>query len=389
MTVDRKQFRDSRRYRVAVASEVVAPVLRIVARAVSRSAAASPSQWRTGVIFGNGHIGDVLYRTCSLDLLKRGLPDCEWSYVTTPSAAEALTNNPSLAAVLPWSLDADTQALAPGWHRHLAERRFDVALCSENVAHHHALLLALKLGIPNRVAFTQKGLSGLVTEAVQLPESMSRPAQFRYLVRQITRLQDTAALRPRLFPSVSDTNAAESEWARLKLNDAEFVIACSVTTRQTIGDFPPGLFIDILRRALDIAPAARVVLAGSAGDRPLLNSMAQELDGRAAVSAGVLSVLGYGAMLQRCAVFIGADSGPRHLANAAGIPVFFVRNMGTSEIEAGAYCPTETDIAPAGEYLSPNAMRSALDDVDRYAVATALVSAARLQLRDKAEGTPP
>jgi len=61
--------------------------------------------------------------------------------------------------------------------------------------------------------------------------------------------------------------------------------------------------------------------------------------------------------------------------------VFFVRNMGATEIGSGKYCPTEIDIAPRGEYLSPQAMRRALDDVDRDAVANAIVSAARQQVR--------
>ena len=386
--VDRRQFRDLSHYGLAVASEVVAPALRVLARAASRSGSVSPQQWRTGLILGNGHIGDVLYLTCSLDLLKRGLPRCDWSYLTTASAGAALAGNPSLAEVLPWSLDTDAQPLGQGRYGQLADRQFDVALCSDNVAHHRALLLALKLGIPNRVAFTRKGLSGLVTEGVQLTGAMSHPAAFRRMVEWITGVHDTSPLRPHIFPSISNTYAAECEWARMNMNDAEFVINCSVTTRQTIGDCPPGLFADILRRALDMAPRARVVLTGVAGDRSLLNSIALELGERAAVSAGVLPVLAYGALLRRCAVFIGTDSGSRHLANAAAIPVFFVRNMGTTAIETGAYCPTETDIAPPGEYLSPPAMRTALNDVDRDAVANALVAAARGQVRDKPADMP-
>ena len=136
-----------------------------------------------------------------------------------------------------------------------------------------------------------------------------------------------------------------------------------------------------------MAPGARVLLSGAATDRPVLDAIAIDLGDRAAVSAGNLQLLAYGALLRRCAVFLGADSGPRHLANAAGIPVFFVRNMGATEIGSGKYCPTEIDIAPAGEYLSPQAMRTALETVDRDAVASALVSAARRQARDSIGGT--
>jgi len=379
--VDRSQFRDSYHYGLAVASEVVAPALRVVARAASRSGPVPPENWRSGVIIGKGHIGDVLYRTCSLETLHDGLPDCSWSYLTTATAGAVLAGNPALADVLPWSLDTEEQPLAPGRYEEMARRRFDVALCSDNIAHHHALMLALRLGIPNRVGFTRKGLSGLVTLGVATDGPTSHPAAFRRMVESATQVHDTSPLRPRIYPSAGDIDAADSEWERLKMDGAEFVIASAVTTRQTIGDFPPEFFVDILRRALALAPGARVLLSGSAEDRSILDAIAVELGNRAVVSAGILPLLAYGAILRRCAVFVGADSGPRHLANAADIPVFFVRNMGATEIGSGKYCPTEIDIAPRGEYLSPQAMRRALDDVDRDAVANAVVSAARQRVR--------
>jgi len=317
--------------------------------------------------------------------LHGGLPDCRWSYLTSASGAAVLAGNPALADVLPWTADGD-QPVDATMREELAKRRFDVALCSDNIAHHHAVMLALKLGIPNRVGFTRKGLSGLVTFGVATDGPTSHPAAFRRMVESVTGLPDRSPLRPKIHPSSSDNDAADSEWRRLALDDSEFVIASAVTTRQTIGDFPPGFFTEILRRALTLAPGARVLLSGSAGDRPILDSVAAELGDRAVVSAGTLPLLAYGAMLRRCAAFLGADSGPRHLANAACIPVFFVRNMGAAEIGSGKYCPTETDIAPPGEYLSAHAMRSALETVDRDAFASALVSAARRQARDSSAG---
>ena len=81
------------------------------------------------------------------------------------------------------------------------------------------------------------------------------------------------------------------------------------------------------------------------------------------------------ALLGRCSAFLGSDSGPRHLANAAQIPVFFVRNMGGSAAESGWYCETEHDVAPAGEYLSSAEMERALAAVNRTVVARALITA--------------
>ncbi|MEO7218975.1 MAG: glycosyltransferase family 9 protein [Gemmatimonadaceae bacterium] len=386
--VDRSEFRDVYHYRLAVVSEVLAAPLRLAARLASRSGTQPPASWRSGIILGQGHIGDVLYRTCSLAALHAGLPACRWSYLAPPGAAAVLAGNPALVEVLPWSSDAAPLAITAERRDALKTRQFDVALCSDNIAHHHALLLALKLRIPNRVALARKGISGLATLDVDTGGPVSHPAAFRQIVDAVTGEHDASELRPRIYPSYADVQAAALEWSRLGLDSSTVVIASAVTTRQTIGDFPPEFFQAVLRRVLTLAPDVRVLLSGSVDDKPVLQAIAANLGDRSVVSAGELSLLAYGAMLRRCSAFVGADSGPRHLANSAGIPVFFVRNMGANEIGSGAYCPSETDLAPAGQYFSPEQMRAALETIDRDAAATAIVSAARRRARDSIADTP-
>lgn len=384
MRVRRTDFCDGRNYAIAVASEALAPALRLGARALVPRAPAAPGAWRTGLILGNGHIGDVLYRTCSLEHLAAQLAGCRWSYLTTPFAAPVLLSNPALHEVLPLQQSASPASIEPRAVSELRARRFDAVLCSESVRHHEALLLALRLGIPNRAAFTHRGLSGLTTHGVPLPAAIPRPAQFRRMVETITGVPDPSPLRPRVHYTPGDARAAAGEWFRLGLDGARVVIASAVTTRQRAAALPPAFFRDILARALSLAPDARILLIGSADDAATLQALAAELGERAVVSAGHLPIRAIVPLLARALAFLGNDSAPRHLANAAGIPVMFVRNMCGSAAETGRYCPTEVDVAPPGEYLSPTAMERALDRVDRAAVASALAERA---LR-RASGTP-
>ena len=389
MKLDRSNFRDPHHYLAARMTEVAAPALRFGAHMLT-GPTTPPRAWRNGVILGNGHIGDVLYRTCSLDALVAGLPDCRWSYITSKTGSATLANNPALDAILPLADDSDRLS-----RYSLAQARacgFDVALCSENVAHYRALLASVRLGVPNRVAFTRKGLSGLATIGVPLPEQVSHAQAFRTMVETVTGKRDDSPLRPRTFPSTADRAAAAAEFVRLGLDEGSLVLACSVTTRQSVGPCPPEFFEQILRRVLILAPSLQVVLTGVRSDRALLDAMAERLGGRATVSAGSLDILAFASMLGMCSAFLGTDSGSRHLSNAAGIPVFFVRNLGTTAAETGAYCPSETDIAPFGEYLSPAETRRALETVDHDQVARAIVAAASARAndmrRDKLPRTP-
>lgn len=373
----RGDFRSSVNYAAAVASELAAPALRLAARLLARGAAAPPTAWRRGVIFGNAHIGDVLYRTCSLQHLAASLPRCEWTYVAAPASATVLEGNPALTHVLPIVQGESAAAISD--LDAIRTREFDVALCTENTRGYEALLLATRLGIPNRVGFVQKGFSGLATIGVPLAAPMSRPAQFRRMVETITRTPDDSPLRPRVHPTAADRESADAEWRRLGLDDAGCVIASAITTRQTTGAFPPEFFAALLSRIVAARPDARVLLLGSTDDRAALDAVGRELGDRAVISEGRLGLRGVVPLLARCAAFVGSDSGPRHLANAAEIPVFFVRNMGGSQAESGWYCATEVDIAPAGEYLSPAEMLQALARVDLDAVARDVVAAADAQ----------
>ena len=55
------------------------------------------------------------------------------------------------------------------------------------------------------------------------------------------------------------------------------------------------------------------------------------------------------------------------------------------EIEAGAYCETEIDLAPAGQYMSDAAAIRLLESVDEQSAARALVTAATLTRSRKRE----
>jgi ADP-heptose:LPS heptosyltransferase len=69
------------------------------------------------------------------------------------------------------------------------------------------------------------------------------------------------------------------------------------------------------------------------------------------------------ALMKRCTLVITKDSGPRHLANAVGIPVVFFRSLAHRRAEAAIYCDTEIDVCPAGELLAPPEQEKVLNGI--------------------------
>ena len=336
---------------LGAASEIVGPVLRPLARFASRGLRSEPHQWRKGLILGHNHIGDVLYRTASLPVLRSGLPECKWSYLTSPTAAPILEDNPDIDEILPWSRSLEAWDIDSSHRDELRKREFDVVLCTNTLRHYPDLLLATRLGIPNRVGFTHKGLSALVTYPVPIEFPSSYAAYFRSMVAEVTNTAPDWSLAPQIFLSDDDRDEAAIGLRIARITPDMPFLACSLTTRQKRGNWPVRSMISILREAKAMSDF-QIVLCGPLDDAPDLQSFAAELGGEVKVIAGTLSLRGFAALLERSATVFTLDSGPRHIGNAVGTHVIFARNLSHSQVEAGQYCGTETDIAPEGEYLN-------------------------------------
>jgi ADP-heptose:LPS heptosyltransferase len=343
-------FRKKRNLWLAYGSEIVSPLHRIAAKTRQKKARQPRSKWRRGLIISHTHIGDLLYRSCSLPSLREYVPNCEWSYLTSPGSAEALENNPHIAEVLPFVNGENSWNLIDGGFEQLLKREFDVVLCSNSLRHYPDLALASALGIPDRFGFSGKGFSGLVNNPVAMGFPDAYASYFRTMVASAVDRPADWNLRPRIYPAEQDERKADELWGSFGFDRATRVVACSLTTRQASGNWPEEVLLSILedaRARIDF----EIVLCGVASDAAHLRSLGAQLRYPSHILAGDARLLTFAALLKRCSALLTLDSGPRHIGNAVGVPVFFARNLSHSMVEAGSYCDSETDLAPPVEYL--------------------------------------
>jgi len=175
----------------------------------------------------------------------------------------------------------------------------------------------------------------------------------------------------KVFPPGYEAAASEL-WKRLDLSRHGRVLACFMTTRQPTGAWPAenfGKAFAILRSHFHI------VLCGAAGDRQLLSSIDRDFDLKADIMAGDLSLRALACFLRRFHAVFTTDSGPRHIANAAGVPVIFVRNVWFNAVEAGVYVDTETDLCGPPNDGDRGDGVALLAAIDPAAAAAAVVAA--------------
>jgi ADP-heptose:LPS heptosyltransferase len=368
VSLSRRRFRSASGYYRALASEAVRPALRLYGRLATGGRATRPEDWRKGLLIGETHIGDVLYNTASLDPLRRGLPHCDWFYLAERPAAEVLEANHALRGVITRRRPRSSSAADRETLDLLRGERFDAAICYNSGRYWPDLLLAVRLGIPNRVGYVHNGFSGLVTHPVEIGDPRPYPAYFRGLVAQLVGAPPDWPLRPTVVTTPADERAVDQVWSELRLGTSRPILACFVTTRQASGSWPPESFAATVR-LLEARHDVQVVLSGARADAGLLERLRREHGLSGAVMAGRLSLPSMVAFLRRCRAVLTTDSGPRHLANAAGAPVFFLRNLGYAKHQAGVYCDTEHDLAPDAELVPPHLQQGLLRQVTPEQVA--------------------
>lgn len=358
---DRHSFREPYNYRVACLSEFAGPLIRGLTSLRGLTRPCPPSQWRRALLWGAGHIGDVLYNTGSLPTLKLGLPNCQWIHAASPPVATVLAGNPHLAGTCD---PCDIAARAS---------EFDAIVCYNSGASWRETVAAWRFGIPNRAAYVHKGFSALATHPIPIRRPQSYPAYFRDLVSHLTGTPPDWSLRPVVYPNASHEEEAAALWQEFALGRRP-VVAAFVTSRQSSGVWPAERFGEVLRGLHAVADCDSVLL-GSAADQATLRGVCDGAKLASRIAAGRLSLLGLVCFLRRCRLVLATDSGPRHLANAAGIPVFFVPNLAVAKIETGAYVETETDLVPVVECVPTSDQPAAFDRIDPRRIAETLVSA--------------
>lgn len=333
---ERKFFRRSHNWMAASLLEFATPVLKSYARwQTGRPTPATT--WRRGLLAGAHHIGDILYRTSSLPQLAQTLPDCDWDIIAPWPSSELLENNPHIQNC--WNPPTSASDI-----NKLSSRNYDVLLAYDTVQYGTTLNLGIRLGIPNRVAHTHKGLRGWVTYPCPIRHPQPYPAYFRDMVEHMAGKKFTEDLRPRVYTQPVHREKAREILAQNHMDNGNFFVMF-ISSRQPSGVCPTSTMIACMKQLLQAMPMP-VVLAGAKSDERVLREAAKHLPVRD-IWAGSLPLMVLVECLRQARFVLTTDSGPRHLANAAGTPVAFPRNIFFHPREAGCYLTSELDLIPA------------------------------------------
>ena len=269
------------------------------------------------------HLGDLLFATPALTHLRRARPEAHIAALVGPWGQPVLANNPDIDDLLVCPFPGFTRRPAPslwdpyrlliGQARWLRQQRFDEAIILR-ADHWWGALLAAWAGIPIRIGYAIPEVRPFLSQA--------RPyVAGQHAVVQNLRLidPDLGAIVPtahplRFQPTVEDERwtaqqlASTTRWVAIHPGAGAPVKAWRVEAWARVGD------------ALASQAGVRVAITGGASEAPLAQAVAAAMRHDAVILAGQTTLGQLGALLRRCALVLGPDCGPLHLATAMGAP---------------------------------------------------------------------
>lgn len=260
-------------------------------------------------------IGDCLMTTPTLAALRHGLPGAEIDWVVHPLSMPVVRGQADVRQmhVLPrkqlwkhiWSVA-----------RALRREKYDIVIDQQGLL--KSAVLTRLTGCRRRYgpAEGREGSPRFYTNL--LPDAPTEHVIRHYLMRaeQIGAKVDHDNEPPMIFPVSDEDRRFVDTWLQERGLGTGRLVAINPSAGQAVKQWSPQNFGQVaanLQRA-GFTP----IITGAPADRELGNGVLQGAGGTLADAVGATSLTQLAALLARCELFVGGDTGPMHMAQAVG-----------------------------------------------------------------------
>ena len=288
-----------------------------------------PREPKTIAVFCPNLIGDAVMATPAIRALRSRFPAARIIGVIKPKVKPTLAGAPWFDEWIDYDPREKSREHKVGF-RHawalLRAARPDVAVLMPNS--HRAALLACAAGIPRRIGFTRPWRGILLTDRLEPPRDargnrLPSPIVASYIDLVAVLGCRAQSLRPELFTTPDDDDAADRAWSNLGLAPAEKVVC--LNTGGAFGpskNWPVEHFAKLARRLVAERDRSVLVVCGPNEAESARRIVSLASDRRIVSLADERMSIGLTkACVKRAELLVTTDSGPRHFAAAFRVPV--------------------------------------------------------------------
>ncbi|HEX6939043.1 MAG TPA: glycosyltransferase family 9 protein [Longimicrobiales bacterium] len=291
-----------------------------------------------------GRLGDVLLATPAIRALREAYPAAGLEFLTRPAFAPVLDRNPALDRVRRYRARHTEAALA---REAFGADRYDVVVDFQSTP--HSALLARLTRAPVRIGRDKRLRLGYTHRLRLSGEHAYSAAHKIELLRPLG--IGVGSLRLELPVADEDHAYAAALWDRLGWPPDAPAAALSPVSRRPYKRWPLDRFAavgDALSRRFD----GRLLITSGPGERGVARAVASMMREPAVWDYGATTLGQLAAVYARCALWVGNDNGPKHIAAAVGTPTVAIFRPGQAAAWTNPEAPAQVAVEPppgAGE----------------------------------------
>jgi lipopolysaccharide heptosyltransferase I len=278
-------------------------------------------------------LGDIIHTLPLVHAIRRCLPDSSLGWVVQDSFKELLERDQAIDAIYPISIasTSDPEARKSAYLRAFNDTIASLFYLRRNLARSYDIVLDLHASFRSALL----GITAAGGQRIGFKDARELNTFFQHRLIAVPGSIEHALEKNLLFAqdlgcvvsnedfyinsNDKDDKAVSELLNKLKVPiNGQLVYAHSSARWQT--KFWPkrhwALLADLLAKQ-----GKTVVFAGSRSDLPFINSITEQMETHAVVTAGKLTLPESIALLKRSCLYVGLDSGPMHMAALASVPV--------------------------------------------------------------------
>ena len=269
------------------------------------------------LIFNVNWLGDVLFSTAAIRNIRRNYPNGYIACVVPSHCYQILKDNPHLDEIIIFDEKDRHKGIFSklNFVKILKDKRFDVVFLLHR-SFSRALLCRLAR-IPERIGHHTKKRAFLLTKRI-IPPNHNAVHRIDYYLDII----EKAGLRvedryTEFFFRPQDEETVDEFFKKNQITKEDFLIGINPSGNWLPKRWPKEYWAR-LADALIHDLKARVVITGSSADLSLAKKIQQLMQQKPVIACGVFNLKQLGAFCKKADIFISADTGPLHIANAVG-----------------------------------------------------------------------
>jgi len=305
-------------------------------------------------------VGDAILALPALRAVRSKFPEAQIAIVARPYVADIYRGQGIADEFIPY----DVNSAHRGWSgrerlaAELRAKKFDCALLLQNAF--DAAWLAWRAGIPERIGYARDGRSLLLTKAIPAPKAGEIPTHEKFYYLELLRragwiqeLQDDTHITLEIPEEQSEHAEATLRAAGARVGVPRIAVGAGASYGSA-KCWPPDRFAEALEQ-FTTQNNADVILFGTPTEAKVSAAIAEGI-GRPVINlTGKTTIADLPALLARCHLFLGNDSGAMHVAAAVGLPVVAI--FGPTDPLGTAPVTPRCTIVQQPPYCSPCFLR--------------------------------